>query len=76
MEKLLLRFFFSAKELNVIDNQHIDLTEGVSKLAKRIVLYSMNKTICERFGGQVEHLTPTILTYNLVSDCMSKMSFT
>src|SRR5690625_7703163 len=76
VKELFLGFLFSAKKLNVIHNEHIDIFVENRKLTCAVVPDRLNKLISKALRGDVENsqLVIKLLLYQ-ISDTLDQVCF-
>ena len=53
VKKLLLRFLLPCQEVDVVDDQHIERAEALTKFLERPLLETLDELVRELFGGEV-----------------------
>ena len=68
VKELFLRRLFAGQKLNVVDQQHVDLTVAIAKLRRAVVLQRDNELVGELFAGQVDDVGGEVILHNAVAD--------
>ena len=76
VKKHLLRFLFSSKLMNVVDNQKIDHLVEVQKVVRRVAFYGIDKLGLELIGINVKNNFFGIFLFYFNTDGLSQMGFT
>ncbi len=68
VKKLLLRAFFAAKELNVVNAKQIGLTIALAKLDQIIVLNGVDELVDEQFARKIDHFGVFLFREHVLTD--------
>ncbi|MNV95894.1 hypothetical protein D3C71_1908360 [compost metagenome] len=76
MEKYILGFLFACKIMNIIHNDYIHRLIKINKIINRIIFQGIHELLAELFAGNINHQFIRHVSFYLISNRLSKMSFT
>ena len=68
VEELFLRRLFAGKKLDVVDEQHVDLTVAIAKLRRAVVLQRDDELVGKLLAGEVDDVRGQIILNDAMTD--------